>query len=84
MILHLTLYKKWFDEIAAGTKTEEYRAIKPYWTKRLSRHDFNEVWFKNGYAKDAPFMRVEFKGFDIRNDKYVIKLGKVLEIKRTL
>lgn len=80
-VLHLTLYRKFFDEIASGKKTEEYRARKPYWTKRLKPQDFDEVWFKNGYGKFAPFMRVEFKGYDIRGDKYIIKLGKVLKVR---
>lgn len=34
-ILHLTLKKKWFDMIASGDKSEEYREIKPYWISRL-------------------------------------------------
>lgn len=34
-ILRLTLKGIWYDMIAAGTKTEEYREIKPYWEKRL-------------------------------------------------
>ena len=33
--LKLVLKKKWFDMIASGEKTEEYREIKPYWQKRL-------------------------------------------------
>ncbi len=33
--LHLTLKKKWFDMIASGEKTEEYREIKSYWIQRL-------------------------------------------------
>lgn len=33
--LTLTLKKKWFDMIKSGVKTEEYREIKPFWTKRL-------------------------------------------------
>lgn len=33
--LTLTLKKKWFDLIKSGVKTEEYREIKPFWTKRL-------------------------------------------------
>ena len=28
-ILHLTVTKKWFDLIASGVKTEEYRKTKP-------------------------------------------------------
>jgi hypothetical protein len=34
-ILHLTLKKKWFDMIASGEKTEEYREIKAFWAARL-------------------------------------------------
>lgn len=33
--LHLVVKHKWFDMIASGEKLEEYRAFKPYWTKRL-------------------------------------------------
>ncbi len=34
-VLTLTVSKQWFDMIAAGEKTEEYRTIKDYWTVRL-------------------------------------------------
>lgn len=34
-VLTLTINKQWFDMIAAGEKTEEYRVIKGYWAKRL-------------------------------------------------
>lgn len=34
-LLKLTLKKKWFDMIASGEKSEEYREIKPYWISRL-------------------------------------------------
>lgn len=34
-ILHLPIKKKWFDMIASGEKTEEYREIKPHWISRL-------------------------------------------------
>jgi len=33
--LHLVLKGKWYDLIASGEKTEEYREPKPYWTKRI-------------------------------------------------
>ena len=94
-ILHLTLKKKWFDLIAQEKKKIEYREIKPYWNKRLTdeipnndlilRKQFDEIHFKNGYSKDAPFMRVEWLGMgtDIFEEKdcYAIHLGKILEIK---
>jgi hypothetical protein len=80
-ILHLTLLRKWFDLIASGEKTKEFRKIKPYWTKRLLGKHFDEIYFKNGYSKNAPFMRVEFKGLTKEKGEYAIILGKVLEIK---
>ncbi len=65
-ILHLTLKKKWFDEILEGIKNIEYREIKPYWTKRLfdeagvpKYYDF--IKFRNGYSNGAREMKVEFK-----------------------
>ena len=33
--LHLVLKGKWYDLIASGKKTEEYREPKPYWIKRI-------------------------------------------------
>lgn len=33
--LHLVLIGKWYDMIASGEKTEEYRAITPYWCNKL-------------------------------------------------
>ena len=57
-ILHLTLKKKWFNLIASGKKTVEYREFKPYWEKRLVAKRFTEVHFRNGYGTDDPFMRV--------------------------
>jgi hypothetical protein len=87
MILNLTLKKQWFDQIAAGVKTTEYREKKQYWTTRLFAADgrpkkFNQIIFRNGYAATAPRMRVEHIGTEIRGDTYAIKLGQVLEINR--
>lgn len=39
--LDLVLKGKWYDMIASGEKTEEYREIKPYWGKRLL--DYNAI-----------------------------------------
>lgn len=66
-ILHLTLQRKWFDLIASGKKTDEYREARPHWKKRLVDQDnkiriFDEVHFRNGYDLAKPFMRVEFLG----------------------
>jgi hypothetical protein len=85
-ILHLTLLRCWFDAIAQGRKKEEYREAKPYWDKRLDGKIYDEVWFRNGYARNAPFMKVECLGIMSRPVKprgsiWVIKLGCVLELR---
>jgi hypothetical protein len=59
--LQLTLKKKWFDMIASSKKREEYREIKPYWTKRLRNKEYNFIKFKNGYTKDSSIITVELK-----------------------
>ena len=41
-ILYLPLKKEWFEMIEAGRKTEEYRAIKPYWIKKLCKNHSKE------------------------------------------
>lgn len=100
-ILHLTLKKKWFDLIACGEKKHEFRECKPYWEKRLlhgpdgTPNEYDEIHFRNGYAKNAPFMRVECKGLYLTGKKWfepdhgeelaesviVIFLGQVLELR---
>ena len=44
--LHLVLKGMWYDMIACGEKTEDYRAITPYWRNRLIQNYWNET-FKN-------------------------------------
>tara|TARA_Y100000034_G_C6890385_1_gene409454 strand:+ start:821 stop:1081 length:261 start_codon:yes stop_codon:yes gene_type:complete len=82
-VLHLTLHKKWFDEILNGTKKIEYRDVKPYWTKRLFKNGkpkkFDEILFRNGYGKKVPKMKVEFLGIKVKDNKYNILLGKVIK-----
>lgn len=81
-ILHLTLMKRWFDEILVGTKKVEYREIKPYWTKRLFEENgkpkhYDFVLFRNGYSKSARKIITEFKGLRVK-DKYEILLGEIV------
>ena len=80
-VLHLTLKKRWFDLIASGKKTEEYRECKTYWIKRLRGRVYDEIHFRNGYRVDSPFMRVEWKGVTCVAYRYIIKLGRISEIK---
>ena len=41
-MLVLPIKKEWFDMIKSGKKKEEYREIKPYWTKRLN-NEFDKM-----------------------------------------
>lgn len=83
--LNLTLYRRWFDSIASGEKREEYRLRTLYWTKKLEENNYEEIHFRNGYRKDSPWMRVESRGITTGEWQgqpcYVIKLGKILEIR---
>jgi len=81
--LHLTLHRRFFDEIVKGTKTIEYREIKPYWTKRIEGRRYNVIVFRNGYQPDAPTMVIEYKGYrtDKRNGRYCLKLGRILSLR---
>jgi hypothetical protein len=69
---HLVLKEKWYDMIASGDKKEEYREIKPYWTKRLMRGNtstfkkFDSVIFKCGYNSKKPDIEVAFHNCEIR------------------
>lgn len=88
-ILHLTLKKKWFDLIKSGEKKIEYREKKPYWKKRFFKNDgaelkpFDFVIFTNGYRKDSPKIKVEWKGISLGDfegkECWKIHLGKVIE-----
>ena len=88
--LYLTLKKQWFDEIAAGTKTEEYRDMSPHWQRFLGPYvgkpPWTQVHFRNGYHPESPTMIVELKGLRIgpHNGRrcYILSLGRILQ--RTL
>ena len=79
-ILHLNLFRKYFDQIVEGTKTIEYRDKTDYWKKRIEHREYDVIKFRNGYAKDAPTMLVEYKGYTIGKE-YELKLGKITEVK---
>ncbi len=84
-VLSLNLHRQWFDEIAVGKKKFEYREAKPFWKKRLEGRTYDEIHFRNGYATDAPFMRVEFRGVRKQSGPdgkhYAIRLGRVFGFK---
>jgi hypothetical protein len=44
--------------------------------------DHDMIKFRNGYAKNAPEMLVEFRGIRKRHREYEILLGRILKIER--
>ncbi|HNX99604.1 MAG TPA: hypothetical protein PKN39_02385 [Oscillospiraceae bacterium] len=60
----LPISGKWYNMIRTGIKTEEYRAIKPYWQKRIeplipyAGKKYVYEHLRNGYGKDRPTLLV--------------------------
>ena len=85
-ILHLNLHREFFAQIVARTKRTEYRQRTAYWKTRLENRKYEVIQFRNGYAKDAPEMLVEWRVVRrIRKwgkPQYAIRLGRILKIKR--
>ena len=77
-ILHLILKKDPYDRILAGTKTIECRDRTDYWKTRLEDKEFDVIHFRNGYRADSRQMILEWKGMNISDKYYEIKLGKFL------
>lgn len=74
-VLTLVVQNKWFDMYIENFKKEDYRAITPYWDKRLLKYytgdytnpiykEFDFVDIRNGYTKK----RIVFKcdGIEIK------------------
>ena len=57
MDLHLSLKRKWFEQIEAGIKPFEYRLNTPYWQKRIIGKTFDRIIFTWGYPKAGDLAR---------------------------
>lgn len=84
--LKLVLKKKWYEMIASGEKTEEYRDITDYWNRRISGKMYKYVTFYLGYTKNRPFMTFELRtpiigtgipqwGAELERKYWVLRLG---------
>lgn len=76
--LHLVLKDKWFQMYKDGLKTEEYRAITPYWCNRLLGSiplglEFWQIELeKNSPIKYNPFaLNLLIKSFGLRDFRFV-------------
>ena len=86
--LILSLKEEWYRMIGSGVKTEEYRELKGYWDKRLSK-EYDTIEFTLGYPKKGDEgKRMKFKWGGIRvglgnpiwgapnYSVYILKLGE--------
>lgn len=83
-ILHLVLKSVWYDKIASGEKTSEYREIKPYWNKLFDLHILNRNWYRRvvfhrGYSNET--MEFEIKDIQMTDRPNDLQLPTVWEIK---
>ena len=78
--LNLTIQRKWFDMIAQGIKTEEYRDCENRQVQRAYLWAANDhYWYeskpvailRNGYRMDSRALVVKIVGFDLRGRENV-------------
>jgi hypothetical protein len=85
-ILYLNLHREYFAAMAQKKKRIEHRKQSRHWRKRLEERKYDAIIFRNGYAKDAPEIVVEFRGLRRYGTGctayYAILLGRILKIKR--
>lgn len=85
--LHLVLKDVWYDKIASGEKTSEYRECKPYWNKKFTGDKYRSglclkydtVVFHKGYT--ATTMEFEIRSIDILYGYNDLNLPYCWEIK---
>lgn len=67
--LILPLKGAYFDQIAAGTKVEEYRLCTPYWRRRLEGRTFDSVTLTKGYPARGDAARrlvLPWRGYTVK------------------
>lgn len=68
-VLTLALRRKWFDQVRAGIKTEEYRLDNEYWRRRLIGRQFDLLVLTLGYpSRDDHSRRIvlPWRGYTMR------------------
>lgn len=81
-ILRLPVKTEYFNQIKAGTKTEEYRIIKEYWGKRIVK-EYDEVWITLGYPSSSEqdkIIKFKFTGYEVKNITHKEFRNKEVEV----
>ena len=78
--LIIIVKKKWYAQICAGEKIEEYRHITPFWFSRLVGKDnqarrYETITFRPGYTKEGRTFKYEGFSVDKRNKLFIIHIG---------
>ena len=77
-MLVLPIKKQWFDMILSGEKKEEYREIKPYYTKRFVNIGLLEEVFYDKENTAPTFNRVDImfrNGYSADSPSFVATVG---------
>ena len=76
-ILVLNLIKEWFTATYKGIKKEEYRAITPYWAKRLlcmeNGDDLTKCYSEDSIAFITIYL-LDFKSFELASVDEVLEI----------
>lgn len=68
--LQLAVKGEYFDQMKAGTKTEEYRLVNPYWIGRLACcKGYDRLIITKGYPRrddESRRIDVKYQGFSIK------------------
>ena len=85
--LVLRVHRPWFDAIAHGHKTVEYRRDTPYWRTRIHGRKYERLQFVNGYGARMPALEVAYHGYDMHTGAdghayFRLRLGRVLGVSR--
>lgn len=79
--LTTTIKRQFLAEIVAGTKTIEYREIKPYWTNKFRNIPVPfELRLINGMSKKAPEVTVLINKIT-KGDKWELHIARILDVR---
>ena len=77
--LSFVLKYEWFDKIASGEKTKEYREITDYNTHKLFLKNYKTVTFLRGYNKQNK-LKFKINGICKTTNTNDLNLSEVYEI----
>jgi len=63
-VLRATLTGQPFEVMITGEKKDEYRSPGQWIKSRLTKNDYDQVLFVNGYGARRPWLLCEFHGWD--------------------